>query len=253
MIHRSFKLFVYYSLLSFFGLGTFLYNLICLLSYLLPGTESRRIFHQQTGVKLLRFFFWCINKTNLCHLHTPDSNTLESIEPSVIIANHTGLMDAIVINTLFPASSCVFKSKLRANPCFSHILQCGGHLCNDEGIDMIRKAADIAASGRHVVIFPEGTRKQEASSFSFKKGFALIAQRSQKPVALFAIHNPVKAFSKEQGIRAPALPIHISFDYLGQVKQDKNESIEQFVNRVESIYDQTFRTHEFSIPQNTSG
>jgi len=118
---------------------------------------------------------------------------------------------------------------------------------------MIRKGAEIASSGRHVVIFPEGTRKQRASSFSFKKGFALMAQRAQKPVALFAIHNPIKAFSKEQGIRAPALPIHISFNYLGQVKQAKTESIEQFVNRVESIYDQTFRTHEFSIPQNTSG
>ena len=78
-------------------------------------------------------------------------------------------MDAVIMNTFFPASACVFKSKLTRNPCVSHILKSGGHLNNDEGIDMIRQGVDMLKTGRKVVIFPEGTRNRTPTIFASKR------------------------------------------------------------------------------------
>ncbi|MEQ9825236.1 MAG: lysophospholipid acyltransferase family protein [Puniceicoccaceae bacterium] len=238
---RLLQLVVFYTELAMFGLGTFLYNLFCLLSSLLPGCERRRSLHQRIGTRLLRFFLWMIDVSNLCKIQRPPPEVLRNVGPSVIIANHTGLMDAIVLNTLFPKAVCIFKSGLARNPIFSHVLRMGGHLRNDEGIDVIRKGAERANTQGHVIVFPEGTRNPCCTQFTFKKGFALIAQRAQLPVTLFAIHNPTHAFSKEMGIRAPELPFTLRFEVLETLGIESGESIDAFVNRVESIYQQCFQ------------
>jgi len=251
-IVKIYRICVFYTALSLFGFGSLFYNGFCLILSILPGNSRRLCFHQRLGAKLLRFYFWLIQKAGLCRIELPNCENLQLRQPSIVIANHTGLMDAIILNTLFPESACVFKSGLTRNPCFSHILRCGEHLSNDEGIDMIRKGVEIARSGRAVVVFPEGTRNRESSKLSFKKGFALMAKRAEVPVALFSITNPSHAFSKEMGIyKVPELPFTLKFEFITQVDFELNESIDRFVNRIEAIYHRKFSSVHASTATET--
>lgn len=239
-IYRFYLQSLFYVAVVLFGLGSLFYNGVCLIVYYLPGHQKLLRFHHTAQAALLQFFLWLIDHCNLCKITHFSRETPGLTEPSVIIANHTGLMDAIILSLFFPNAACVYKSKLDRNVGFSHILRLGGHLRNDEGVDLIRKGASVLREGRPVIVFPEGTRNQESDDISFKKGFALMAARAEVPVTLFVIHNPAHAFSREMSIRAPQLPFHLSFQYLGQKKIQAGESIDRFVSRVEETYEKVF-------------
>lgn len=249
-IERLYRLFVFYTALFLFALGTLAYNIFCFLVCLIPGRTSRIGGFRKLNGAMLRALFWTIQVVGICKIHVPDPLRIKQMGASVLIANHTGLLDALLFNALFPQMTCVFKEKLTKNPCFSHALSAAGHISNAGGIDSIRTGAEEIKQGNKVLLFPEGTRREDQGDFEFKSGFALMAMRANVPVYLMAVHNPSKAYSKSQGIATPPkLPFEYRIEQIEKVEKNPQESTAAFVQSIEQTYTRYFN-NDANLQQN---
>ena len=239
----------FYVCLMLFCVGSFVYNLFCTLLLVIPITSKRVKIQKVVNVWLIKTHIKIVSTLGLWNLqiHLPCSELPEG--RCIVIANHTGLFDAIVMNALIPDMTCIFKGKLSQHPCFSSILKCSGHISNNDGIDVIRNATEVLEEDGKIVIFPEGTRQTEVTGFDFKAGFAMIAQRANAPIVMVSIKNPGKAFSKELGLfGSPKLPFHYEFEHIGTITPRNSETSAQLLERVVDVYKTHFSDDENSPP-----
>jgi 1-acyl-sn-glycerol-3-phosphate acyltransferase len=234
---RIAKLIPYYGILLLFGIGSLFYNAFCLCAWMLPGRQSRMPMHRKLNHFFVRVLLRLVRLPWICRLTLQAPPPQRSGKPALIVANHGGLLDALVIHQMFPDMACVFKRSLRYNPLFSHILRCAGHLTNDSGIDLIREAVGILKQGRPVLIFPQGTRKSDHVPIDLKAGFTLIARRAQVPITLIHIQNPTGFLSKDRGFRAPVLPLPYAFVWIGDLNIHPGESPESIAERVRAQFE----------------
>ncbi|MEA3412379.1 MAG: lysophospholipid acyltransferase family protein [Pseudomonadota bacterium] len=92
-------------------------------------------------------------------------------QPSILVANHPSLLDFIVLLRDLPNAVCLYKSRSLDSPVLSAFIQVAGYI---EGMDggasasankrIISSCCERLEEGHHVVIFPEGTRSESASS-----------------------------------------------------------------------------------------
>ena len=96
----------------------------------------------------------------------------------LFVANHPTLIDAVVLISLMPMTDCVVKASHSDNLWLSRPVHAAGYIPNANGPELVRQCAKRLASGRSVLIFPEGTRSPKGSLGSFARGAAHIAIRS---------------------------------------------------------------------------
>jgi len=95
----------------------------------------------------------------------------------------------------------------------------------------------------HLMMFPEGTRRIDGEVHDFFDGFAMIAQKTKRPV--------VPVFMPTNGLIYP--PEHFWMYWhpieiiIGQpIDHQAGETAEQFKDRVKSWFDEQYRTHKGS-------
>jgi 1-acyl-sn-glycerol-3-phosphate acyltransferase len=109
-------------------------------------------------------------------------------QPCIMVANHPSLLDFIVLLQDLPNAVCLYKSQSLDNPVLSPFIQVGGYI---EGMDgtasaskrIISTCCERLAAGHHVVVFPEGTRSESASTMhKFRATTFHAAVNCQAPV-----------------------------------------------------------------------
>ena len=109
-------------------------------------------------------------------------------QPCIVVANHPSLLDFIVLLQDLPNAVCLYKSQSLDNPVLSSFIQVGGYI---EGMDgtasaskrIISTCCERLAEGHHVVVFPEGTRSESASTMhKFRATTFHAAVNCQAPV-----------------------------------------------------------------------
>ncbi|HEY5079635.1 MAG TPA: lysophospholipid acyltransferase family protein [Opitutaceae bacterium] len=109
---------------------------------------------------------------------------------TVYIANHPSIVDATLILARLPDAVCIFKPSLMSNPAVGPAAVMAGYVKGDSGVDLIKAAAEKVASGKSLLVFPEGTRTASGTVLGrMKPGFALIADRARAPVRLIIIRG----------------------------------------------------------------
>ncbi|MEO0796850.1 MAG: lysophospholipid acyltransferase family protein [Verrucomicrobiota bacterium] len=238
---------IYLGLVLFFGLGALAYNLLCLINGILPFRERRRAVMRRLMIGLLKLFiamieFGGVGKVSFKGLR-------ESIPegPSLIVANHTGLLDALFLLTELPDAVCVFKSGLRNNPFFCGIIRENGFIANDEGLDLLHAMNDALATGRPVLVFPEGTRTDAPPLNEFHGGFALVARRSQAPVRTIIIRNSCGLLAKGGGLlRRYAIPFRYTFEPGDVFFYQDGERAVTFSHRIEHFFREILSIDDFA-------
>jgi 1-acyl-sn-glycerol-3-phosphate acyltransferase len=168
---------------ALFGLGGVLLP-ICVFPVLrsLPGSREQRELRCQRAVH------WCF-RTYLAILEAMGVIRLEVVggealrQPGqLVVSNHPTLLDVVFLISLMPQADCVAKQATWSNPFMRGVVTATGYLSNDLGGDLVDVCAERLASGRSLLLFPEGTRSPKGGLGPFQRGAVHVALRGEKPL-----------------------------------------------------------------------
>lgn len=102
----------------------------------------------------------------------------------IIVANHMGFLDVLVLLTFFPAVF-IIKHEMRRVPFFGKCLEDQGHVFVQRGDATSRRAAGhgllhVLERGDRIIVFPEGQASPGAARLPFKPFSFVAAQRLDK-------------------------------------------------------------------------
>ncbi len=120
----------------------------------------------------------------------------------VILANHTSIMDGIIIILIFGTKiRPVMKKGIRNVPLFGFTLSRMGYITinrknRESAIKTINSAKNKLKNGKSILFFPEGTRNTHSELSAFKKGAFHIALEMQLPILPVTICGAAKISPK---------------------------------------------------------
>ncbi|MEO8343838.1 MAG: lysophospholipid acyltransferase family protein [Gallionella sp.] len=171
-----------YISLAIFGIGGILLSLLGTLLYPFLPRRSRARF----GRFLITCAFWpylvFIQSTGLFKCDVSALDALSADHGIIILPNHPGLIDVVLIGSRLTNIVCIMKKDIRDNPLFGGSAKLAGYICNDSIGNMVRAAVTELKQGSRLLIFPESTRTLMPPVNKFTRAFALIASRANAPV-----------------------------------------------------------------------
>lgn len=198
----------FYGALAVFGILGILYTVFgTALSLILPRGVGNRL-GQRVMTVLFRIVTGLLTSTGAARLDLRELDTLRREESLVIVANHPSLVDAVLVVSRLPNLVCVMKASILSNPFLSGGARFAGYIRADLPIEMTRRAAAALADGRHLLVFPEGTRTVQSPVNRFSTGFALIARTAGVPVQTAFIEADTRYLAKGWPLfRRPDFPL----------------------------------------------
>jgi 1-acyl-sn-glycerol-3-phosphate acyltransferase len=135
----------------------------------------------------------------------------------MIVANHPSLLDVLFLIAHVPTANCVVKHGLVRNPFTSGPVRNAGYISNDDGMEMLDRAARALRAGETLIVFPEGTRTPVNATPQFHRGACAIAQRGARLITPVVITMNTRSLAKgEPWYRIPDRRMH----YVLQVGPD---------------------------------
>jgi 1-acyl-sn-glycerol-3-phosphate acyltransferase len=112
----------------------------------------------------------------------------------VIVANHPGLFDILVLICDIPRLSVLVKGSLLRNLPLAGILRASGYIVVSDvggfsGIETLQQGIDTLHAGYSLMLFPEGTRSPKGGLLRFKAGAFKMSQRANVPLLPILIKN----------------------------------------------------------------
>jgi len=120
----------------------------------------------------------------------------------VLVSNHQSLLDIIVLYGLFKHFKWVSKSSLLKVPFVGWNMALNDYIIIKRSdaksqIEMMNKSHRMLKEGNSVMIFAEGTRSNDGSLGTFKRGAFIMAEKADAPVIPIALDNMYKAVKKK--------------------------------------------------------
>lgn len=167
--------------------GTLLYTITALAARLFSESAS------QTAVRgWSRFHRWCVTRLIGCELRVEGAPLAE---PALYAVKHESFFEAIDAPALFREPSVFAKRELFDIPLWGRAARAYGLIpvAREAGakalMTMIREARGMAAGGRPLVLFPEGTRVPHGSAPPLQAGFAGLYKAVGLPVVPVAVNS----------------------------------------------------------------
>jgi 1-acyl-sn-glycerol-3-phosphate acyltransferase len=123
--------------------------------------------------------------------------------PCVVVANHPGLFDVLVMVRDIPGLSLLAKQSLKALPGLGRIFAYAGFIfASDDddlsaAVQLTNNIVDVLKSGRRFMLFPEGTRSPKGELLGFKSGAFKVARVAGVPIQPVLIRNNPPFMPKE--------------------------------------------------------
>ena len=118
--------------------------------------------------------------------------------PCIYMANHASMVDIPVIIAALPVDlRFIFKKSLLFIPFVGQAIYLMGMIPIDRSArakarDSLRRAGQRIREGKHILIFPEGTRTRDGSLQSFKKGGFYLAQEESIDIQPLTVNHSQK-------------------------------------------------------------
>jgi 1-acyl-sn-glycerol-3-phosphate acyltransferase len=161
---------------ALFGLGALCLSLFLgadlLLMRIGPATKIRVVRH--AIATLCSIYLRTVKGLGLLTYECDDFAQLDC-RGKLIVANHPTLLDAVFLMAMVPNATFVAKAAMTRHFFTGGIARLAGYIANDqEGVALLDGAKHALLKGDALVIFPEGTRTNNATP-KFKRGAANIA------------------------------------------------------------------------------
>jgi 1-acyl-sn-glycerol-3-phosphate acyltransferase len=198
----------FYGLLVLFGASSLIWSATAAVLYrLLPRRIGERLgqFVMMAG---FRGFVGAMRLSGALECDFGGLDTLAQAPPLIIAPNHPSLLDAVLVLSRVPHVACAAKAEIWDNWFLGGGARLAGFIRNDSPARLVKEAVRQVRSGRHFLIFPEGTRSSARPVGDFKGGFALIARRAGAAVQPVFIETNSRFLGKGWPLfRRPELPL----------------------------------------------
>jgi len=158
--------------------------------------------------------------------------------PVVLASKHQSAWDTAVFLTIWPVACYVMKKELWAIPFWGWYAR---H-CRSIPVDraggasalksMLRTAKARLAEGRHLIVFPEGTRVRPDESRKYHPGIAAIYQAVDAPVVPVALNSGLFWGRRSNGRKYPGV---ITVEFLPAIEPGLDRKV--FMERLKSDID----------------
>jgi 1-acyl-sn-glycerol-3-phosphate acyltransferase len=120
----------------------------------------------------------------------------------IVVANHPGLFDVLVLIREIPRLSVLVKGALIKELPLARLLTSAGYVVVPElggfgGIETLQRGTEVLKRGFRLMLFPEGTRSPKGDLLPFKPGAHKMAQRANVPILPVLIRNRPPFLPKE--------------------------------------------------------
>jgi 1-acyl-sn-glycerol-3-phosphate acyltransferase len=176
---------------------------------------------------------------------------LRTAPPSLVIANHPTLLDVVFLIGSMPRVDCVVKAAVWRNLFFRGVVRAAGYIPNSEGPELVDDCVARISAGRHVLLFPEGTRSPAGSLRHFQRGAARIALRARCEIHPILITcEPPTLLKGMPFFHVPARRPHFSLSHLEPIRaadhlEDGAETplaVRRLNSALEELYEQRLGT-----------
>ena len=143
----------------------------------------------------------------------------DNVDPSqtyVFMANHLSHADIVALLCALPMNvGFLAKKELSKVPFLAQAIFAGGHVLvdrrdNSSAVTSMSQAARDVASGKSLVIFPEGTRAHREVIQPFKKGGFHLARQTNVSVVPVGIRGTRKVMGREDFVVRPGpVEVHV--------------------------------------------
>lgn len=158
--------------------------------------------------------------------------------PAIFVFNHQSLLDSMVLAHLLREDVVALcKKEMANNPLVGPLLRQVDTIFVDRGEKdqsaVLGKSLEVLASGRSLVIAPEGTRSTLGVIQPFKHGAFLLARKGQVPIVPIVLHNVKDALPKGALLLRPAT---IRITVLEPIAPENIRSIRASCGELEARY-----------------
>lgn len=174
------------------------------LPMLLAPRHSAAVFGRAWAAGVLKLLGWC---TGLTHEVLGAANLPSG--PAIIAMKHQSAWDTLAVPIVFADPAIVLKRELMMIPFYGWYLWKAGMIAIDRGAGasalkrMVASSEQVAAEGRAIVIFPEGTRTAPGARQPYQPGVAALYRQLGLPLVPVAVNSGVfwgrRRFAKRPG------------------------------------------------------
>ncbi len=202
----------------------------------------------ETPYKVGRIWAKCILAASNIKVTVKGLSNLNRAGSFIYMPNHVSNFDIPVLQAYLPVQfRWIAKAELFKIPIFGYAMKRAGYISIDRfdrkgAIQSLNNAAEIIRNGTSVIIFPEGTRSQNQSIQSFKKGGFVLAVDSGVPIIPVIIHGTWSIMQKKQILVKPGnvvLEIKKPVNTLDYTRKTKDDLMEKVRNIMVESYEKS--------------
>jgi 1-acyl-sn-glycerol-3-phosphate acyltransferase len=214
-----------------------LVSLACMVPAILFGGVRTRFFGQKLIHGLFVFYVGYLRAFGLLKLDAGGLSELRQVDGLIVVANHPGLLDAVLMVSQMPRAVCLMKGSLARNIVLSGTARLAGYIHNKSGLGLIKKCEERLKEGSNLLVFPEGTRTVGGKLLPFKMGFALAAVLTRAPVQTVIITSEGNCLGKGWPLfKKPAFPMRFSLRLGRRFQPEPGQMAKQFGRTVENYF-----------------
>lgn len=169
-------------------------------------------------------------------LEIKGTDRLDRSKYYVYVSNHQSFLDIPILFRAIPQNLYfVAKKELRRIPFIGWYVMVTGMIFIDrssgkKSVESLKRAATLISRGKSVLMFPEGTRSNNANIASFKKGPFILARQAQVPVVPVGIKGEGRSFTinklRKTHIQVTiGVPVPCEEDPVNKVIEDVREKV----------------------------
>jgi 1-acyl-sn-glycerol-3-phosphate acyltransferase len=198
-----------------FGLGGLVLGILVFPFFLvLIRNQSRRQFLARKLIGgCLSAFIWIMKSLGVISYEIHGADLVKDVRRTLIIANHPSLIDVVFLASFFPQSECVVKRAVTQNPFTGGVAAAANYISNSDPELLLTECIERLRAGSSLILFPEGTRRDQDGPKQFKLGAAAIAVRADARILPIIIEcRPPTLRKREPWYHIPRTRPHWRFE-----------------------------------------
>lgn len=162
-----------------------------------------------------------------------DKHNLDLSKPSIMIANHSSMLDILLMAMLSPKVIIMVKDWVYYSPLFGFVVRNAGYVFSESGSEKsLEVIKQRVAEGYSILIYPEGTRSPDGKIRRFHKGAFYLAEELGLDITPVLIHGAGYTLTKgEFYVKRGSL----NLKFLPRIKPDDARFSEGYKDRTKKI------------------